>query len=411
MERQAFRKVRFALSLTVIAAAITAFAAVGSAAAATQHWATATPATQIAEGSNQSFTGKNQGSVQLNWKYAGTTVVLNCSQMSTAGTASNPAGGGSGILSGTSLELAGCTVNLPSCKVVNGAIPFESLKGYARIEAGDERVRFEPSTGTTMALVKFANSNGESCPLGSSIAMTGYFEAISVPSQAGQYRVSGTSHLKLGSEVEMLAEMSLTATSGKQLALSSAGSPGVPHWYLGGSAWTALPAGESASYSSGAVPLTLNTKIGLAKVEISGCQGLNAGSVENPAGGGAGTASSTYTPGWMSACQINVASCGIESAESIELSGKATEVGLVPAVEWSPKSGSAVMVFRLRKTGSEPCALGSSITVTGKLIATSKGDGRFNLAASELKVGTQTATASGEFSLETQLGKSLRLQP
>ncbi|HTR73993.1 MAG TPA: hypothetical protein VMH33_01885 [Solirubrobacterales bacterium] len=410
MNHHALKTVRLALGLTVIALAVGVFAAAGSAAAATQHWATATPAAQIAEGNSKSFTGQNFGNVEMNWKYGGSTIIMNCTKLSTSGTASNPTGGGSGTHSPTSLELSGCTINIASCKIVNEVITFEAQKGYAVDEGSSERIRFEPYSGATMAVVDLAN-NGKSCSLAGEIRMTGYFEAIARAAQPGRYWIAGSPHLRmLEHELEVVAEFTLNA-SGQPLALSSEGSPGVPHWYLAPSEWTAIPTGKAVSYFSGAVPLTLSTKIGLAKVEISGCEGLNAGSVENPAGGGAGTASSTFTPAWASGCRVNVGSCVVKGTESIELVGKATEVGAVPAVEWTPKSGTAVMLFYLGNAPSKVCSLPGEIDVTGKLIATSEGDGHFDLAASELKVGTQTATAGGKFSLGAELGQSLRLQP
>jgi hypothetical protein len=407
MNNQAFKKVRLALGLTAVVLAVGALASVGSAAAATQHWASATPATQISPGSYQSFTGKNQGRVEMKWRVAGAWVVTDCSNLSTSGTVGNPASGGSGTLGETTLELGGCTPNLSGCQIVNESIPFERLKGHALDEAGEERVRFEPNAGSTMAVIHF----NAGCSIGTSVTVTGSFEGTSVPSQSGEYQVTH-SNLKVGeNEFRMVAELSLAASSEQPLALSSEGSPGTPHWYLASGKWTLIPAGEPTNYWSSAVPLTLNTKIAGGKVEISQCEGIDVGSVENPAGGGAGTASSTLTPGWASGCQINVKGCFIESVTSGELPGRATEVGAVPAVEWSPSSGSTVMVFHLGHFGSSECTLGTAITVTGKLIAISVGDGRFNLAASELKVGEQKVTVSSEFGLETLAGKSLRLQP
>lgn len=404
MKHRAFRKARLALGLTALVMVAAALGAVTPAVAATQHWASASPATQIAEGTSQSFTAKNVGSVQLKWKLGGGTIVISCSSLTASGNVGNPSGGGSGTLGGTSLTLAGCTTNVATCTIVSGSIPFEPIKGYARNEAG-ERVRFEPNTGATLAVVKFA---GGSCTLPPSAPITGYFEAVSNPTQSGRYSISGTPQLKMvGSELDMGAELSLAATSGQSLTLSSLGSPGIPHWFLASGSWAALSAGASTSYWSTAVPLTLNTKIAGAKVEISGCEGIYAGSVENPTGGGAGTASSTFQPEWASGCQINTKGCFIESADTVALTGTATEVGGVPAVEWSPSSGTSAIVFHLNST----CTVGTLISFKGKLIGTSVGDGRFNLAASQLKVGAQAVTVNSEFGLETQLGNPLRLQP
>jgi hypothetical protein len=397
------------LALT-ICLALGAFAAVGSAAAATQHWASATSAVKISPGTEQSFTGVNNTSVQMEWSPSGVHTIMSCGKLSTSGTASNSKT--EGDLSSTSLGLSECSISTPHCAFKGGSIPFQTLTGYARNEGGERRLVLKPQSGTTMAVLQLQGAGGE-CAWGSSLTMSGYIEAIQVAGHPGVYEIPETpSHLTIGTAVKMLTEFSLSA-SGQSLQLSSEGSEG-PYWYFGQGEWSLIKAGEQTNYwNSNPVPLTLSAKVGLFETKISGCEGLFNGKVENPVGGGAGTATAGLTPGFLGGCSINVTHCYVEGAPTNLLSGVATEIGGVPAVEWSPSSGTTVLSFELGSVGGKcPLISSSPLNVKGKLITTSQGNGQFSLTGSELKVGSQNATlSSGEFGLETEFGKSLRLQP
>lgn len=401
------------LRLSLMVAICLAFGAtaVSSASAATQHWESATPAVEMPTGTDESFTGANQTSVLLDWHLAaGAIAHMACSKLSTSGVAYNTESAGE--LGSTSLELSYCSISTPHCAIKEGSIQFQTLTGYARDEAGERRLVLEPQSGTVMAFIYLEGTGGSSCALGSTLTMSGYIEAIQVAGHPGIYEVPlAPSHLTIGTPVEMLTEFSLDASTGQSLVLSSEGSEGA-FWYFGAGEWSPIEAGEQVGYwNSDPVPLTLSTRVGLMKPEISGCEGLFLGRVENPVGGGAGTATAGYTPGSLGGCSINISHCYVEGAPTNLLSGVATEVGGVPAVEWSPSSGSTVLSFELGSVGGT-CPLASPMSVTGKLITTSLGNGRFGLAGSELKVGSQNATLSAsEFGLETESGKSLRLQP
>jgi hypothetical protein len=413
---------RTAATMVVALLAVCAVVGVGSAAAATQHWAAATATEGIPAGGIQTVEGKNIGNLVMHWKYEGASNTIECSKQTISGTVENPAAGGAGVLGGSATtELTGCTINVSSCKISGAAIKSRSLKGYAFVEAGENRVRIEPLIGSTVAVVKFENSGAEVCTLPSSISLTGYIEAYAKGSVGHYSTYSSPTHLAMGGgELGIDGEFSLSNPSGKPLGLSTQGplglasesTPGVPHWMLGVPAWTPIPSAQKFSYFSSAVPLTLNFKVALTNVEISGCEALFAGSVENPAGGGAGTISSVLTPGYAHGCKINVPTCSINYSESVQLQGSATEVGAVPAVEWTG-SGGKVMRFQLNPAGgAEKCAIGTEVKVTGKLIATSESSGNLKVGASELLVGTQKATISNSvFALEGQNGGNLRLQP
>lgn len=387
-------------------------AAVSSAAAATQHWGSATPAAEIEPGTEQSFTGElTVPSVTLEWSFGGGNTSIVCNKLSTSGTAYNNETAGQ--LSSASLALSGCVITTPHCAVKEGSIPFQALTGYARTESGQRRLVLKPQVGSVMALIYLEGAGGGSCAYGSSLTMSGYIEAIQVAGHPGTYEVPlSPSHLALGAiPVKMLTEFSLNASSGQSLQLSGEGPEGA-YWYYGQGPWSLINAGESTSYVNvEPVPLTLNTQVGLTKPEIR-CDGSFNGKVENPVGGGAGVATAGYTPGSLGGCTINISHCYVEGAPTNLLSGVATEVGGAPAVEWSPQSGTTVMSFQLGSVGGTCSLINlSPLKVTGRLITSSLGNGRFSFAASELRVGSQAAPVSGEFGLETLFGKSLRLQP
>jgi len=61
--------------------------------------------------------------------------------------------------------------------------------------------------------------------------------------------------------------------------------------------------------------------------------------------------------------------------------------------------------------GSTKCAVVGNSNLTGKIRASSVGDGNFELAGFELKMGVNAATISGHTLLQTEAGEALRLQP
>jgi hypothetical protein len=400
MKYQAFKMARSALGLVAIALTIGAVAVVGSAAAATQHWASGPEAPF---GISQLFTGKANGSSEMKVPFGGGDVAINCTSMSISGTAENPAAGGAATLRGVSFALGGCTTNVAGCVLEGGSIPFEALKGSTREESGEDRVRFEPAANNTIAVLHFKAA----CSLGSSWTLSGFFEATEDVGKPGFYEIS-YSGLKLGkAEFKMSGGLTLSASSTQALALASEGAPAKPRWLLVSTVWAAVPTGVSTSIiNTSAFPFSLSVTIGGSPVNIT-CGGNGnfvAGSIENPAAGGAGTASTLFTFG---SCEVSVKGCLIENAASAgHLPGVAAEIGAIPAVEWA--SGRELFVFHLNAA----CSIGDSITVMGRLIATSAGNGYFNLSHSELKVGKQKATVSANFGLETgATAEPLRLQP
>lgn len=395
MRYQAIKKVRLALGLTAVALAVGAVAAVGPAAAATQHWASAS---EVPFGNSQSFTGTG-GGYQMKVTFSGIEAEIECNSLATSGTAENPAGGGAGTLSGVSYALTGCTTSVNNCQLKGNSIQFNTLKGTLREESGRNRLRLEPIAGTEIAHLNFEPR----CPLGSVWYLTGYLEA---GQYEGFYSLSDENMSLGGDKISTQGEFSLSA-GGHPLAASSSGSPGKPRWYLSPK-WTALPTATStAIIDQDAFPFSLSTTVAGAPVTVT-CGGGNfvAGSVENPAGGGAGTMNGLFT---FESCGVTNKGCYSMSGQSQgELPGVATEVGGVPAVEWAFPTRTSLVVFHM----NSGCSLGSTMTVTGKLIATYKGHGEYSLANSKLEVGKQAATVASNFVLETEVGAQLLgLQP
>ena len=391
------------------ALALCAFAAVGSAAAATQHWASAD---QLPYGGSQSFTGHATSEVfEMQWRLSGIKVDFACETQSVSGTARNPAAGGDGTLSADSFELGGCVNNAPGCELENHSMSFVPLQGNAYTESGEDRIEFKPAAGTVAAYATLRSSPESVCLLSGSYVIKGSFSASAVAGNPGEYVIDGGGLGQSGFSVSLNGRFALSTPSEEALALSSDGSPNGAHWYLGSTEWTTLPTGESIAYEgNGPMSFGIDVKIAGTGVKIT-CDGSSngvAGSLENPAGGGAGTATAAFTFG---ECEQPISGCVIQSpAHSVELSGVATEVGEAPAVELSPVEGTTVVVFAFENSEGSSCPLRGSVTAKGKLIATSEGDGHFNLAASELRVGKQKAITSGSFALESEAGESLRLQ-
>lgn len=402
---QAFRPHGSRLGLIVAAVlAVSAFATASSAAAATQHWA-GTPQQPFA--GSKSFTGQAYGKFELSVKIGVVPVKMACTGLAASGTASNPAGA-SGTLGTESWALEGCTINVAYCAVEKGRIAFEPLQAVTSEEAGKDLVSFSPKSGATATVIHL-NSAGGVCPLGTELTVTGSFAASARAESPGQYHLeSGPAHLQVGTQtLNMEGEFKLFGTGKEALVLSSFRTPGVPHWFLGAINWTALTAGKSTVYaSSGPASFSIQSKISGGKEVRITCSGAGngiSGSLENPSGGGAGTATATVSFG---ACETDIAGCSVQPANSYELAGVATEVGGHPAVEFKGSKGAEVVKFEF----SESCGFSQAV-FRGKLIATSEGDGNFNFAASELKSGLFSAVTGGTATLKSGAGEYLRLQP
>ncbi len=410
MRNVLFRLTRLG-GLVVAVIAIGAVAAAGSASAATQHWASST---QLPFGASTEVSGEariGNSETLLEVEEGGAEFEIDCSQLSTAGSVENPVSGGSGVLSDKGFGLAGCETSTTACALKEGVIPFESVSSSTYANSSGDWIEYKP-----VAALHFVNKSPNSCPWGTWY-IEGSFSAQAVPGSPGNYTVSPKNvHLSVfGEPVSMRSEFTLTqASSGKKMVLSSAASPGSPHWYLNSATWGNLSAGKSASYASnGPMTFDLVSEYAGLSIEVS-CSGSSnsfGGSLENPTGGGAGTAGALLSLGGCTMPWWEEHGCVLHQPVQWNLSGTATEIGATRALEFQLPSGSKHLSFTIEAKKGEKCLLPASYPVEGRLVATSEGDGHFGLAASELTAYGEEATLSGRFALQNTAGESLRLQP
>lgn len=403
--------------LVVAMIALGAVAAAGSASAATQHWASST---QLPFGSSTEVSGEApERETYLEFYVGSTEVEISCSGLSASGSLENPVSGGSGALGDKGFELTGCETNIPACALKEEAIPFGSLSSSTYANSGGDWIEYKPpGFESDVAVLTLVNKHNNTCQWGPTWYVKGKgFSARALPGSPGEYQISPENvHLSVfGEPVSMNSHFNLTqSSSGKKMVLSSAASPGSPHWYLDSANWSNLSAGKSATYASyGPMTFDLVSEFAGIGVEVS-CSGTSnsiGGSLENPTGGGAGTASASLSLGGCTMPYWEAHGCVLHQPVQWSLSGTATEIGTTRAVEFQLPSGSKHLSFTIEAKKGEKCLLPTAYPVEGRLIATSEGDGHFGLAASEVTAYGEEATLSGRFALENPAGESLRLQP
>jgi hypothetical protein len=260
--------------------------------------------------------------------------------------------------------------------------------------------------------------SGHKCSWNGNYRIEGLIQATALPESPGQYEINpeNTSIKIAGIPSTMWGRFALSTPSEEALGLSSQVSPGAPHWYLGSDEWSTLTAGESGAFSTNdGMSFELDTEVFGASVEFT-CEGETdiEGSLENPSGGGAGTASASATFGDCVMPGFNGETCEVLPFDSAELSGAATEAGGEPALELTPAEGSEIATFTIVKKEGAPkkCQVTGEYPLEGALIATSGEDGHFDLSASEVTVySIFPASAGGGFVLEDEAAQTLRLQP
>jgi hypothetical protein len=136
------------------------------------------------------------------------------------------------------------------------------------------------------------------------------------------------------------------------------------------------------------------------------------GSVENPAGGGAGKASSTSGL-QLSGCTLTQPSQETSKCQVTEsgapLSGVATELGGKPAIRFE---GSPVFSIKLASALGQSCAYQGTYQFQGSLTAVSNGASsslEFTKAGSSLISLAHAATLEGTAKIETKAGEALKL--
>ena len=406
---------RAGLAITA-ALALCAFASVGSASAATQHWG---GATQVPYGSSQPYSGKATQNIRFKWEFSGVYSEIDCGSVSIPGHVENPAGGGAGTIKSESkawlgFQVGDCQIRpQPNCSIQDETIHFSPMQEVAN-ESGKDLIRNKGNYSSEFGEMEIITTPGatKDCALKAHYTIVGRISASASEGSPGEYEIKNNELTISGEPFVMNGRFALSAPSGEKLALSSGASPNAPHWYLGSAAWNTLSTGGSSAYSSnGAMSLDLDSEIFGVPLHVS-CEGAGneiAGSLANPSGGGAGTTTASVTLGECSIPDWKKIGCTVQSPlQSAELSGVATEVGKnhTPAIRFSPAKGSVIAYLSI-----EGCVFEGIYEVEGKLIASSVGDGYFNLSAEELAVFGEPATANGSFALASEAGESLRLQP
>jgi hypothetical protein len=410
-----FMRKTTALGLTALALALGGFVTAASA-SASEHWAgTSQPAAPfVPYGSQQEFTAEASNGFVLDWHVSGTVVEFNCGSLSTAGSVENPTGGGAGVVHSGSLTLTNCEVkNSPAkCEIENASIPLSPMSSTGE-ESGVDLIR---TSGVTTTMV-IKSRPGYSCAVAGEHRVSGQLALRQESAFPGQYdiRATGSSLGIDGYSATLAGTIALKIPTGKLLSESSTATPEVPHWFVGSSKWTTFSSGHPVNYrTAGAASVDISGyTAGLPAQVICGASGTGfAGSLENPAGGGAGTTSAQLDLG-NCVLKTSVSGCAIPATiTSNPLSGTAREVNGVPVIEYSPSEGKVLMTLVIQiAEGAKKCALVGSYNLSGKFLAASVGDGNFELSGFEQKLSVNPAVTSGRLLLESEAGEALRLQP
>jgi hypothetical protein len=400
MASQTLKRAGTTLGLALIAAL--AFGAT-AASAATQYWASSGESL-VPYGNSQEFTGKATTTTLIDWNYSGVNVEFRCDSVATSGTVENPPGGGAGEFS-ASFTLGDCVLNVPGCVIKGGSIVFGPMSGQTSGKSGADTIHYESQYSQPLVL---ENAPGQSCAIKAQYTIKGGFDAEAVSGSPGKYWIE-SGKFNIGPYPAYLTVgYSLETPSGSPLALSSDEWSPDPHWYVGEPEWSYLSEGAATSFStaSGSTSFDLSARPFGVLVEIA-CGGGLSGSLKNPSGGGAGSATATLT---LSGCSTNLPGCTVKSpVSSVLLSGAATEAGESPAVAFTPSEGDALIILTFE--GGKECGLKGSFKVKGTLVAISEGAGTFGFSeADKLELLGATATPSGGFTPETEGGEYLRLQ-
>jgi hypothetical protein len=409
-----------ALGITLVALlALGALFGSASASAATQHWYGYAGGTKLAEKTPTEVIAEDEGGATLKFTIAGIGIEIECNSTSAGGKIENPSGGGGGTLDGATIKFEECTMTKPAGCAVPSTIGTFPLKGEAAKFEGLPAIKYSPVEGT--AVITFSMT-GASCPgfLQGSKTITGSFMA-EYTGYKGRYWVGTLSSkgLEFGgsSTVQLMTESQLASKSGKAVALAT-DLPGVEHWYLdgppAGGAKTKFAEGSSVSYSAatGSATHTISSTIVGLKLKIQ-CGGPSSsiwGSVENPAGGGAGSAAATMAFAGCSVVEPAGKGCTAEAAAK-PLSGLATESAKLPAVTLSPAEKTTIATVTIGGA-SCPGAMKGNRDLTGSLTGVPDPYGNYAFSGNAaLTLGGQAATFAGQATLETSTGERLGIAP
>jgi hypothetical protein len=406
---------RNGLSVGVALLAILAFSAAiaaGSASAAT-HWAVNANNGKLPEGTSTEVVGKPITSTQLSLEVWGIPLEMECTEMSMKGTAKNPTGGGSGTLSGTSMTFSPCTVTTPvglGCVVKGKSISSFPLEGQAIEQSGKSAIKY---VGTE---ANFATFTIEGCTGTAGVLFDRTYNVrgslTAFPSVPGsnEYEFKG-GELNIGGEpFTVFNRHRLSTVKGENIF--SARSGGEQYWYLGHEA--ELKQGAPATYSSGSMSFNLESEFFSVPVAIqcSGGGGGLSGVVENPAGGGAATATGQFT---LLGCAVKtgpysfgcvLAPGGKTPLYSQSLSG----VAAGEAIQLSPAE-KLIAEFHIEGCTGGGAALNRTYKLKGSIALTTSSSGELLFSGKSLTLGGEEASLSGGAWLQTSAGGTLTLVP
>jgi len=409
------------LTLGIALVALGALFGSASASAATQHWYGYAGGTPLAEGTPTEVVAEDALGVTIKYSYAGVELHIRCNSTSAGGSIENPSGGGSGTLSGVVLTLEECHVDKPAGKcTIPSTLETVELKGEATKFEGVPAIKYSPKSGTILTTF---NVTGSECPV--MVKGEKYIAGSFTAKYAGfgrWYEVTVASSAGLnwaGQPVYMQTLYELNSKSEEAVALVSDTHTG-EHWYLGGEpaegGKTKFAEGAAVGYSSvnGSMTTTLSASAGGSSFAILCGSGSGIeGSVENPSGGGAGSATGTVTfAGCTTTVNGKAGVCSVQGggATSNPLSGLTTESGGAPAVSLSPAEKTSLTTFVV--TGAEcPAAFKGTKVVNGSLTGVPDSLGTYALSGTGVKYGALPATLSGQTTLETSAGERLGIAP
>ncbi|HUC00774.1 MAG TPA: hypothetical protein VMS11_13210 [Solirubrobacterales bacterium] len=392
-----------------------------AASAATQHWYGIYEGPRLPTGSPTAITGEQNTATTMAFSIAGAEVEIACNSMKASGTIENPAGGVNGKLREASLTYGECQTVKPAGGVctVPSTITTNALRGEATL-GGKAGIRLEPENGTAFTTFTIGGSSCPSLYKGSKTLTGGpTAEFIGYENQYETGAFSPSTLKYAGQTVTLLSKFELNSNAGLPVAIGVDTDPAGERWYVGGEkskpTSAKFAAGSAVSYVSrpGSTGLAITATIAGVKFNMA-CSGSGSGfegSVENPAGGGAGTATGTMT---LAGCYVSEPSGGVCSVESpvvsTPLSGLAGEAAGAPAVTFSPIGKSTIATFVV-SGGSCPTALKGSKSLTGSGLTGAFSETGKLLFSSSLNAGLkfagQTATVSAQTTPEAGVERLL----
>ncbi len=409
-----------ALGVALVAMlALGAFFGSASASAATQHWHGHIGGTRLLEKTPTEVVAEDTTSTQIKFYVAGAKLTIDCGSLDAGGTIENPSGGANGTLSGVSISFGGCAVTEPTglgCTVPS-TIETNQMKGEATTFEGSPAVKYSPAEGS---IVTTFTVSGNKCTFwGGSKTITGSFIALYAGIE-DHWAITDLSSAGLAyggiPAVKLNTDYQLNSKAGEAVAVGADIAPPGQHWYLGAGSKEILAEGSATGYSSleGSMSSTISATITGVKFTMQ-CGGSSSaeGAVENPVGGGAGTASGTIDFAGCTVSEPTGGKCSVDGGgtTSLPLSGLATEAGGDPAATFSPAEKTTIATFTI-SGASCPWALKGNKSLTGSLTGVPDPFGNYVFSGDEgLKFYGVTATFSAQATLETSAGKRLVLAP